>query len=307
MTISTLFPALVHVAVLLVVPPLLIGVIAKTKAAFAGRSGPPLLQPYRDLAKLFRKDSCFSGTTTWIFRAGPVVSLGTALLAGLLVPFGNHSAPIGFVGDLVVFAYLLGLGRFFTTAAAFDTGSAFEGMGATRELTFSVLAEPALFFGFIVLARLSGSLQLGGLLAVEGFSGWSVAAAPLVLVAVAWFLVLLVENCRVPFDDPNTHLELTMIHEVMVLDHGGPLLGFVLWGAQVKLFVTGALLLRILLPVEGVSPALGWLLFLAGMILVAIAIGIVESTMARMRLLRIPQTLVTATLLAAFAVVLLMR
>src|SRR5216684_4250912 len=216
---DTIIHNTVHVLLALTMPPLLLGVIAKTKALFAGRVGPPLLQPYFDLIKLFQKGSVFSTTTTWVFRAGPVVGLATALLAALLVPFADSSAPISFTGDLILLAYLLGLGRFFTASAALDTGSAFEGMGAAREVTFACLAEPALFLGLLVLAKLSGSLSLTGMLQSPIASQWSLAGAALVLVFVSWFVVLLAENARIPFDDPNTHLELTMIHEVMVLDH----------------------------------------------------------------------------------------
>jgi formate hydrogenlyase subunit 4 len=148
----------IHVCVALLLPPLLLGVINKTKAALAGRVGPPLLQPYYDIVKLLQKGSVFSRTTTWVFRAGPVVGLATPLLAGLLIPLGSHPALVSFDGDLILFAYLFGLGRFFTVAAALDTGSAFEGMGGAREATFSCLAEPALFFGLLVLVRSSGSL-----------------------------------------------------------------------------------------------------------------------------------------------------
>src|SRR5437762_5712869 len=128
-----------HVLLALTLPPLLLGVIAKTKALFAGRIGPPILQPYYDLIKLVQKGSVFSVTTTWVFRAGPVVGLATAALAVLFVPLGSHAAPVAFSGDMVLLAYLLGLGRFFTTSAALDTGSAFEGMGAAREVTFACL------------------------------------------------------------------------------------------------------------------------------------------------------------------------
>src|SRR5581483_11951894 len=149
--------------------------------------------------------------------------------AVLLVPLANSSAPISFTGDLILLAYLLGLGRFFTASAAMDTGSAFEGMGAAREVTFACLAEPALFLGLLVLTRLSGSLRLAGLLGGPLASHWVTSAASLALVLLSWFIVLLVENCRIPFDDPNTHLELTMIHEVMVLDHSGPAFGMILY------------------------------------------------------------------------------
>src|SRR5207302_8177641 len=178
----------------------------------------PLCQPYYDLLKLAQKDSVFSTTTTWVFRAGPVVGLVTVAVAVLLVPLTGSAAPITFTGDLILLAYLLGLGRFFTAAAALDTGSAFEGMGAAREVTFACLAEPAFFLGLLVLAKLSGELKLAAMLGSSLGSHWYTAGASLALVLLSWFIVLLVDNSRIPFDDPNTHLELTMIHEVMVLD-----------------------------------------------------------------------------------------
>jgi formate hydrogenlyase subunit 4 len=298
---------LVHIVLLLVMPPLLLGVIAKTKALFAGRVGPPLLQPYYDIGKLFRKGSVFSTTTTWVFRAGPVVGLATALLAGMLIPFGGHDAPVSFSGDMILFAYLLALGRFFTASAALDTGSAFEGMGSAREVTFSCLAEPALFFGFLVLAKLSASLSLNTMLDGQFPLGAGAAAPALVLVAASLFIVLLVENCRIPFDDPNTHLELTMIHEVMVLDHSGPAFGMILYGAAMKLFVMGAVLLRVVAPFEAGDPWTDWGLFLGGMLALAVLIGVVESMMARFRMVFIPTFLVAACLLSAFGVILLLR
>jgi formate hydrogenlyase subunit 4 len=296
-----------HVALLLLLPPLLLGVIAKTKAAFAGRVGAPFLQPYHDIIKLLQKGSVVSRTTTWVFRAGPVAGLATALLAGLLVPIGGHAAPVSFPGDVVLFAYLLGLGRFFTVSAALDTGSAFEGMGGAREATFSCLAEPALFFGLLVLVRSSGSFSLTGMMGPTLAASWPDAAASLVAVVVSLLIVLLAENSRIPFDDPNTHLELTMIHEVMVLDHGGPAFGMILYGAALKLFVMGAVVVRIALPYDGADPWSGWGVFVGGMLLLAAAIGAVESVMARLRLLQVPSLLVAACVLSAFGVVLLAR
>src|SRR5438874_8036245 len=160
---DTIIHNLMHVVVVLTLPPLLVGVITKVKALFAGRVGPPVLQPYYDLIKLAQKGAVFSTTTTWVFLAGPVVGLVTAALAALMVPLAGAAAPISFTGDLILLAYLLGLGRFFTASAALDTGSAFEGMGAAREVTFACLAEPALFLGLLVLAKLSGSLHLADL------------------------------------------------------------------------------------------------------------------------------------------------
>jgi formate hydrogenlyase subunit 4 len=207
---------------------------------------------------------------------------------------------------MVLFAYLLGLGRFFTACAALDTGSPFEGMGASRELSFAWLAEPALFLGFVALARWSGSLSLSGMLGAELAGSTPLAFGALILVAAAWFIVLLAENCRIPFDDPKTHLELTMIHEVMVLDHSGPALGAILYGSAVKLFAMGALVVGVLMPYS-LGPWLDWLAFLLAMGILAVLIGAVESTMARLRLLSVPSLLISASLMAAFAIVFLMQ
>jgi formate hydrogenlyase subunit 4 len=296
-----------HIFILLLVPPLLLGVIGKTKALFGGRKGPPLLQPYYDLIRLFQKGTVFSTTTTWVFRAGPVVGLATTLLAGMLIPFGGHGAPVSFAGDMILFAYLFALGRFFTASAALDTGSAFEGMGAAREVTFSCLAEPALFFCFLVLAKLSASLSLTTMLSGTCPLGTGVEAPALVLVAASLIVILLVENSRIPFDDPNTHLELTMIHEVMVLDHSGPALGLIQYGAAMKLFVMGSVLLRVVAPFAAPSAWADWGLFILGMLALAVVIGVVESAMARFRMVFVPTFLVAACLLSAFGVILLLR
>ncbi|CAG1008788.1 Formate hydrogenlyase subunit 4 [Phycisphaerales bacterium] len=297
---------IVQVVLLLVMPPLLLGVIVKTKAAFAGRVGAPLLQSYYDIIKLFRKGSVLSGTTTWVFLAGPAVTAVAVVLAGLVVPMGGQPAPIRFAGDLILFAYLLALGRFFTTLAALDTGSSFEGMGAAREVTFACLAEPAMFFGLLALARLTGGLSLSGLFGGQVLEAWTSAAPTMVLVLGGFFIVLLVENSRIPFDDPNTHLELTMIHEVMVLDHGGPALGTVLYGAAVKLFVLAAIVVRLAMPAWTDDPLLRWPVFAGSMLLVAVLIGVIESIMARLRLPLVPNLLMGACVLTAFGFVLVL-
>jgi formate hydrogenlyase subunit 4 len=302
---NTVIHNTVHILLALGLPPLLLGVIAKTKALFAGRVGPPVLQPYYDLIKLFQKGSVFSATTTWVFRVAPVVGLVTGALGVLLIPLANSQTPISFTGDPILLAYLLGLGRFFTATAALDTGSPFEGMGSAREVTFACLAEPAFFLGLLVLARLSGSLQLGTMLGGALAQHWSLAGASLALVLVSWFLVLLVENSRIPFDDPNTHLELTMIHEVMVLDHSGPAFGMILYGAALKFFIFGALVVRLVFPATNGSGWLEWPLFVVGMLAVAILVGIVESSVARLKLTHVPVLLVAACLLSGFGILLL--
>ena len=298
---------LIHCMLIILMPPLLFGVINRTKATFAGRTGAPLLQPYYDLFRLFRKGSVFSHTTTWVFRAGPIVNLAATLAASLLIPLGNHFTPLSFNGDMILFVYLLALGRFFTATAALDTGSSFEGMGAAREVTFSCLAEPVICIALLVLSRLSGSLSLSGMLTYTSTSLWMNSGAALVLLVAGLFFVLLSENCRIPFDDPTTHLELTMIHEVMVLDHSGPAFGMILYGAALKLFILGALFIQILLPIRAASPLLDWLIFVISMILLAVVIGVVESSMARYRLFRVPQMLLAACVLSAFAMMLVVR
>ncbi len=298
---------LAHLFLLFVLSPLLAGVIGKTKALFAGRVGAPVLQPYYDLGKLFRKGMVFSETSTWVFRAGPVVGMAVPVAASLLIPFGGLAAPISFSGDLILFVYLFGLARFFTAAAALDTGSSFEGMGAAREMTFSCLAEPTVLFSLVVLVRLSGRLSLETMLGPGLLRAWQAGAAPLALIVVSLFVVLLAENSRIPFDDPNTHLELTMIHEVMVLDHSGPAFGMVLYGAAMKLFVLGALVERLALPWQSGSVLFDGLIFIAGMLFLAVLVGVVESVMARLRLVRVPQILIGTTLVSAFAMVLVLR
>jgi formate hydrogenlyase subunit 4 len=290
----------------LALPPLLLGIVNRVKALFAGRQGPPLWQAYADLWRLVRKGAVYSRTTTWVFRAGPVVSLAAVVTAGLFMGFGGAPAVLRFGGDFVLLAYLLGLARFATVLAALDTGSSFEGMGAAREVTFSSLAEPALFLCLVTLARATGSLSLSDMLGPALAGAWGVAAPALLLAAIGLFVVALAENARIPVDDPNTHLELTMIHEVMVLDHSGPDLALILYGASLKLFLFGALFTRLALGAGGTGPG-AIALFLLGMAGFAALVGVVESTMARLRLVRVPQLLVGASVLSAFGLVLLLR
>jgi formate hydrogenlyase subunit 4 len=299
--------SIIHIFLALVMPPLLLGVIGKTKAAFAGRVGAPFLQPYYDILRLLRKGTVFSTTTTWIFRAGPIVVLATTAVAALLIPFGAHPAPISFQGDMILYVYLFALGRFFMLAAALDTGSSFEGMGSAREATYSCLAEPTLFFALITLSRLSGSYSLDGMLSNVSSGAWLYAGPSLLLLIGGMFIVLLAENCRIPFDDPNTHLELTMIHEVMVLDHSGPAFAIIQYAASLKLFVMGAFLVHLALPFVTGNAFLDWGIFIISMLLLVVVIGVVESVMARLRLVRIPQLLVAATILAAFSTLLVIR
>jgi len=288
-----------HVLLLLLAPPLVLGIINKTKAFFAGRKGPPVLQAYYDIAKLLRKSTVYSTTTTWIFRASPIVALSATLCAGLVVPMLASDSPLGFSGDVFLFAYLLALGRFVTMAAALDTGSSFEGMGASREAAFSTFAEPTLFLSLAIICVPAHSATFKDAFDALPWTSWGVSHPSLIAAELALFAVVLTESSRIPVDDPNTHLELTMIHEVMVLDHGGPDFAFVLYGSAMKLFVLGALLVHVLFPVPAHGGWQGALIFTGGQLALAVAIGIVESVTARLRLLRVPQFLVGASVLAA--------
>lgn len=297
-----------HLVAYLMVPPLLLGIINKTKALFAGRKGAPLLQPYHDLFRLFRKGMVISTTTTWVFLAGPVVTLLAVMTAGLLIPLGQSPALISFSGDFILFAYLFGLARFFTTSAAMDTGSAFEGMGSARELTFAALTEPGLFFAFLVFIRFSGSMSLTHMLQPIGYASFTQGnLAPLIMVILGLAIILLAENSRIPVDDPNTHLELTMIHEVMVLDHSGPLFGMIQYASSVKLFILGAILCNIMVPPLAGIPWMDFCIFTLSLFLLAIAVGIVESVIARLRMSRVPVLLIASVLLCGSALILFVR
>jgi len=286
--------SLIHPLLALLLAPLLRGIINKTKACFAGRQGPPLLQPYYDLVKLLRKGVVYSETTTWLFLAGPVFGLAICILCLFFLPLGNLHACIFFEGDLIFVVYLLGFWRFFTVLAAMDTGSAFEGMGASREMTFSALAEPTMLFGLAAAARKAGSFSLTPLMHEITPEIWQSSAPTLALVIAGLFLVFLAENSRIPVDDPTTHLELTMIHEVMILDHGGVDLGFIEYASSLKMWILGSLIIGLSLPVRTGSMAVDILAMLAGLAALAILIGIIESTMARFRMCKVPQLLVGA-------------
>ena len=298
----------IHWAIILFFSPLLLGIIGKIKAFFAGRWGSPLLQSYYDLAKLFRKNCVYSVTTTWIFRGAPIVSMAAILTAGTFIPMGALKAPVQFWGDALLFASLLALARFFMVLAALDTGSSFEGMGASREMTFSCIAELTLFLNFVVLALFSRSFSLSEMIAGNASYSWQFVGPVLLLVVVSYFLILLVETSRIPVDDPNTHLELTMIHEVMVLDHSGPDFGFILYGSAIKLFILGSLWVSLVTPFQTQYPWMNMLLFASGMIGLAVVIGIIESGMARLRLNRVPYLLIGTFVLALLGfIIALMR
>jgi len=285
---------ILRLALWLLLAPLLPGIINKVKAWVAGRRGPPVLRLYYDLAKLWRKGVVMSNLASPGFIIGPAVAWVALTGAALLMPLGPAGSALGFRGDVLLLIYLLALARFATAWAAMETGSAFEGMGAAREVSYAVLTEAALIAAVLSLIVHTGSVSLMTMLSPSAGAGAALLAAGL-------FTVLLAENCRVPFDDPNTHLELTMIHEVMVLDHSGPPLAVILHGASVKLLLFALLLVQAVLPIGEMSSLAAAGVLVAGVLTVTVSVGLVESLLARLAFRRVPLLLTTAFLLCLFA------
>ena len=298
--------ALLSLALLLIVAPLLPGVAARTRAALTGRRGAPVHQLYVDLWKLLRRGVVYSTTTTAIFRLAPVAVAATAVLAAALLPLNGTAGVLRFSGDALAFAYLLGLGRFLLVLGALDTGSSFEGMGASREVAFASVVEMGLFFAIAAVSVMTHELSLSGMFGAPREAGLR-AGPPLVMLAAGLFGLLLAECARVPVDDPNTHLELTMIHEVMVLDHAGPDLALLLYAGAVKLAVMGALLVTLVVSRAAWPLPLSLAALLAGLLGVGVGVGVVEAATARLRLLKVPLYLAGAAALAGFGLVLVVR
>jgi formate hydrogenlyase subunit 4 len=287
--------SIAKILVWIALAPLVPGVINKVKAWVAGRRGPPLLQLYYDLHKLWRKGVVAGDLASPAFLLAPAVAWTAVLAAAVLIPLGKGGGAVpGFTGDAILALYLLALARFCTGWAAMETGSAFEAMGVAREVSYAVLSEAALVAALVSLAVQSGTFSLTSMLVP------SPGAAP-ALLAAGLFIVLLAENCRVPFDDPATHLELTMVHEVMVLDHSGPPLAAILHGAAMKLLLFAVLLVSIIIPMESLPPAGAAAALAGGVVAVAAGVGLAESLMARLAFRRVPLLLTTAFLLCVFA------
>lgn len=289
------------------IAPLLPAVIQKVKAYFAGKQGPPLLINYYTMSKLFKKGSVYSTSTSFVFKLGPVVGFSTSLMMLLYFPMAEIAPIFSFHGDVLILFYLMGLGRFFTILAALDTASPFEGMGAAREAFFSTLAEMTIFGILILFFRLTGSLSFH-----EFFSGDHMISligeygALLILVVVGLYIVMLTENSRVPVDDPATHLELTMIHEVMILDHSGPDLALIELGSWFKLLFYAGFLARIIDPIHVDNVIANGIIFYGVVTFIYITIGVVESITARYKMPMVPKFILTPFILIFFVIILTM-
>ena len=294
---------------LLALAPLVTGFIRTLKAKLQTRRGPGILQPYRDLGKLFRKSMVIPETASWIFTATPWVLFFSTILAGMMIPMVAAEAPFGLFGGVLAVIYLLGLGRFFLALSGLDTGSSFGGLGSSREMTISALAEPAMMLAIFTVAIGAGSTSMSEIARTAIGQHWRFLAPAQMFAFAALALVLIAETGRIPVDNPATHLELTMIHEAMILEYSGPYLALVEWAASIKQLVLMTLLINSFWPV-GLQPAwtgfgalwgIGWLL--AKLLLLSCAIVLVETTNAKMRLFRVPELLAVAFTLGSLALV----
>jgi formate hydrogenlyase subunit 4 len=257
------------------------GIIIRTKSITSGRKGPGILQPVRDVVRLFKKGSVYSETTSVIFRIAPVIYFSSVFMACLVVPFGSWKGLVSFDGDFIFFAYILALGKFFSIISAMDTGSSFEGMGASREALFSMFAEPAFFILLGSFALLTGHTSFYAIFSSLHL-GSSITYTLGALAAFVVVMIAMVENSRMPVDDPKTHLELTMIHEVMVLDNSGFDLGLILTAGYIKFAMYGAIIAGFFIGGLSLQFALPVFLIIQGSF--AVLIGLIESFMARFRM-----------------------
>lgn len=273
---------LLNLIILLLAPFFTIGIIKKTKAFWSGRKGVSIFQPLYDFVRLFKKGYVISETTSWIFWLSPIITFATVIFAGLFVPMIQGNSIITIEGGFVIFSYILGLGKFFSLISAMDTGSSFEGMGASREACFTTIVEPAFFIIMASVIALTGNYTFAGLSQVITNSG-AFGVLIVIMAVLAMFVMLLTECCRVPVDDPTTHLELTMIHKVMILDNSGPDLGMITWAAGIKMVVLEALIANFIIP-AGLGFVPSALAFAAVLIVIPLVVGTLESCIARLRM-----------------------
>lgn len=273
---------ILNLIILLFVPFIMIGIVKKTKTFWAGKHGPSIFQPLYDFIKLIKKDFVISNTTSFVFRIAPIISIVTVLFAALFVPLATGQALLNIPAGLVVFAYILGLGKFMVLISAMDTGSSFEGMGASREACFTTIVEPAFFIVMASIMALSGNYTFDALSNIINATG-SYGVLIVVFASLVLFIMVLVEGSRVPVDDPETHLELTMIHEVMVLDNSASDLALLSWANAIKMMLISSLIAKMIIP-NNIETCIGVILYLSIMFIISILIGTVESSMARIRM-----------------------
>ncbi|MDP3433703.1 MAG: NADH-quinone oxidoreductase subunit H [Bacteroidota bacterium] len=262
------------------------GIIIRTKSIWSGRKGPGIFQPVKDVWRLFKKGSVYSETTSFVFQIAPVIYFSSVVMAILVVPFGSTKGIISFDGDFIFFAYVLALGKFFSIISAMDTGSSFEGMGASREALYSMFAEPAFFILMGSFALLTGHTSFFEIFSTLHLGSYITYALGIMATFVL-VMIAMIENSRMPIDDPKTHLELTMVHEVMILDNSGFDLGLILSTGYLKFVLYGTLITNLYIGELSLLYAIPAFFFIQ--FAFAVSVGIIESFMARYRMSHNPQ------------------
>lgn len=285
---------IISLIVILGIAPLFAGLINKLKAILTGRIGAPVLQPYYDLSRLFKKETINAATASFVSRISPLLNLVSMIIAAAMLPIGFWKPLISFNGDIILFAYILGLARFFQILAAMDIGSSFEGMGAAREATFALFAEPIFFFTLGSVAFLSGTSSIYEIYHSIRLNNLSYIVF-IIICSISAFLLAVTECSRMPVDDPNTHLELTMIHEVMILDNSGMDLFLYQYSSYLKLFIYGIFEISFFYPFSAQNYSAGIVIFVVGSFILALTLAIVETITSRFKMKVIPQYLLFAT------------
>ena len=308
--IPALVSAILQIIIILALSPLLSGIIKKTKAFFQIRKGPSIFQPYYDIAKLLKKDSVVSQNVSWIFHAAPIISFAAVLTAGLLIPIYITSLPLGFAGDLIAVVYLFALARFFTALASLDAGSSLGGMGGSREMFIAAMVEPALMLSIFAVALNVGSTNLSYISQTLSGMGIDALSPYQILAFVALFIIAIAETGRIPVDNPSTHLELTMIHEAMILEYSGKQLAIVELGAMVKQLLVYSLLVNIFFPWGIASAGAGiaalafaLVIYILKIIIIGLTMAAVETSNAKWRLFRLPDLLSISLMFSFLALV----
>ena len=308
--IPALVSVILQIIIILALSPLLSGIIKKAKAFFQIRKGPSILQPYYDIAKLLKKDSVISQNVSWIFHAAPIISFAAVMTAGLLIPIYITSLPLGFAGDLIAVVYLFALARFFTALASLDAGSSFGGMGGSREMFIAAMVEPALMLSIFAVALNVGSTNLGYISRTLSGMGLDALSPYQILAFVALFIIAIAETGRIPVDNPSTHLELTMIHEAMILEYSGKQLAIVELGAMIKQLLVFSLIANIFFPwgigsADSGLAALAFALvvYILKIVIIGITMAVVETSTAKWRLFRLPDLLSISLMFSFLALV----
>lgn len=299
---------MVQALLILLLAPLVQGIIKKTKARLQNRIGAPIRQPYYDIIKYLKKDAIISNQASWLTRTVPYLNFGIILTAGLLIPTVWNKTPLGFAGDIVMIVYLFAAARFLAALTALDAGSAFGGMGSSRDMALSAIAEPALFLAAVVVLLDGGTTKLEQVAWLSVQKDWSLFDPAYGLACLAMLIVVITETGRIPVDNPDTHLELTMIHEGLLLEYSGRYLGLMVWAAQIKQMLILTLFIDLFFPWGmALDPGLGSLaaasgVYLVKLVILGVGLAFIETAYAKIRLFQVPKLLASSMVLSLLAI-----